>query len=138
MNPTSGKIYYEKGKKFQSTRDCLIKTLVTGYNIETDFCKLTPDGLLLIYKGWAWDGASGGVDTKKTIRASASHDALYKLMRMEFLPRSEQENSDLTLREVMRRDKAIIPRTWAWFTALSWFGGKNTDPENRNKELIAP
>lgn len=138
MKPTIGKVYYESGKKFQTTRSCRIKTNVLGYSISTWFCTLTPDGWLLVYARFAWDGASGGIDTKKTIRGSLAHDVLYRLMRRGLLPRTEQGNADLTLRNVMKQDKAWVSRAWAWFLAVSWFGGKHTDPENKNVEFIAP
>ena len=137
-NPTVGKIYYEDGKKFQTTRPCMIQTLVVGYDIETDYCKLTPDGLLIIAWKWAWDGASGGLDTKRTIRGSAGHDVFYKLMRQELLPRSERKNVDRSLRNTMLEDNAWVSRAWAWFKALSWFGKKNTHPDNKSRELVAP
>jgi hypothetical protein len=148
MIPSAIKVHYESGKKFQTTRECLIMTAVKGYDIETDYCVLSADGWLRIFKGFAWDGASGGIDTKRTIRASLAHDVLYKLMRRGLLPRAEQSNSDLSLKTIMKGDGATAAHEWVrkltklravcWYIVLGWFGKKNTDPKNRNKELVAP
>ena len=148
MIPSSTQVHYEAGKKFQTTRECLIRTVVLGYDIETEYCVLSFDGWLRIQKGFAWDGASGGIDTKRTIRASLAHDVLYKLMRRELLPRSEQGSSDLSLKILMKGDGATAAHEWVrklaklravcWHIVLGWFGRKNTDPKNKNKELVAP
>ena len=138
MTASVGKIYYEDNKKFQTTRPALVRTEVKGYDIMTSYCRLFPDGKLIIFSKWAWDGASGGIDTKRTIRGSSAHDILYKLIRQGLLPQSERNNADLTLRNIMLEDKAIFSRAWAWLKAVSWFGAKNVKPENQNKELIAP
>ncbi len=135
---SSGKIYYEDNKKFQLTRTCFVHTLVIGYEIDCQELVLYKDGMLRIAKGFCWDGASGGIDTKKTIRASCAHDALYKLMRLELLPSSERGNSDKTLRDVMRKDGAVVSRVWSWFLAVSWFGKRNVDPKNKIIEKVAP
>jgi hypothetical protein len=73
--------------------------------IETDFIELDADGLLTIQKGYAWDGPSGPtVDTKSFLRGSLVHDALYQLMRNEFLPASCREDADQELHRICRED----------------------------------
>ena len=132
------KVYYVDNKKFQTTRRCIIQTKVTGFHISNDYCTLAVGGMLVVNSGFAWDGASGGIDTKRTIRASLAHDVLYKLMRNELLPRSQQQYADQTLRDIMRTDGAIVSRVWAWFLAVSLFGRRNTDPVNKEFERVAP
>lgn len=131
--------YYEDGKKYQLTRRLVVKTDVIGYYIVTDYAHLHVDGWLEVFKGWAWDGASGiTVDTKSTIRGSGAHDVLYKFIRNGLLPESEKENCDLSLENIMIRDKAWAWRAHAWFLGL-FLGGKSaTLAENKNKEHRAP
>jgi len=134
----TNKVHYEDGKKFQTTRDCVIQTSVFGYNIETDFCKLTTNGMLLVYKRFCWDGATGCLNTKSTIRGSLAHDVLYKLMRLELLPRSCQDDADMTLNKTLKKDGGFFSRALAWFVVLAFLGKRNTDPDNKKRELVAP
>ena len=51
-----------------------------------DFISLEPGGILTIKKGYRWDGASNGLqDAIYNHRSSFVHDALYDLMRLEYL-----------------------------------------------------
>ncbi len=138
MTGTASNVFYEDNKKFQTTRDCVLKTEVKGYIVSTSKYVLDQTGKMLVYSGYAWDGASGGIDTKRTIRASLAHDVLYEMMRKRLIPRSEQFAADHTLLNIMRSDKAYAARAWAWFNMVSWFGRRSTDPKNRVKELVAP
>jgi len=43
---------------------------------------LRPDGELTLFKGFQWDGASGPtIDGPSTHRASAAHDAMYRMLK---------------------------------------------------------
>lgn len=138
MKTSTTEVHYIKGLKFQTTRTCRIKTAVLRYNIQLEYCRLTADGWLVVYRGYAWDGASGGIDTKSTIRASLAHDVLYQLMREEVLPQREKVNADLTLSILMKNDKALLVRAWLWLLGVRWAGEKYTDPRNKREELVAP
>lgn len=48
---------------------------------------LTTAGLLIIEKGYAWDHASGALDTDNIIEGALVHDALCELMHNSFLPK---------------------------------------------------
>ena len=44
--------------------------------------ELSPNGMLTIKKGYAWDGPSGPtIDTPSVMRGSLVHDCLYQLLR---------------------------------------------------------
>ena len=49
---------------------------------------LTTDGVLKILHGYAWDHASGAIDTKTIIEAALVHDALCELIHNHLLPDS--------------------------------------------------
>lgn len=74
-----------------------------AYTITTDHMTLK-DGMLTLKKGYAWDGASGGVDTKDIMRASLVHDALCQLIWLAALPASRQKDADKELRRLCIED----------------------------------
>lgn len=71
------KIKYRAGYKYQLVSDYIIETKILGYNIDTKYIKLFPDGKLTIIEGYAWDGCSGPTkDDKTNMRGGLVHDAL--------------------------------------------------------------
>jgi len=84
--------------------------------IATEYLMMGPDGLLLIHKGYAWDGASGPtIDTKNTMLGSLVHDALYQLMREGYLDIEHRKRADELLRDIM------ISKGMAKFRARIWY-----------------
>jgi len=75
-------IKYTKGWKYQLAETISVKTPVLWHHIVNDYFELFPDGTLTIFKGYAWDGASGPTwDTKSSIAPSAVHDVFCQCMR---------------------------------------------------------
>lgn len=65
---------------------------------------------LLLYAGYAWNGASGPVpDTKTIMRASLYHDAWYQLIREGHEPRSSRTLADFWFGETYKEDGG-----WKW------------------------
>ena len=63
--------------------------------------EIETDGTLTIRPGYSWDGPSGpAIDTRKLMRGSLIHDALYQLMREEILDQHHRKRSDEILRDV--------------------------------------
>lgn len=53
------------------------------------------DGLLIIRKGYSWDGPSGiALDTEDFMTPSLVHDALYQLIREKALPLEFRDEAD--------------------------------------------
>ena len=75
----------------------------SGYSASTEFMALSGCRLLL-KKGYAWDGATGGLDTKDIMRASLVHDALCQLIWMGVLPTSRQNDADRELCRICKED----------------------------------
>lgn len=133
------KCYYEKGKKYQLTRDMVLKTEVKGYHVKTDYAELFEDGTLHIFRKWAWDGASGPtINDKTTMRGTGGHDVFYKFLRHELLPPETKPLIDLTLQKYLKKDGSRAERAWLWFAGLTIWGDKAADPNNKNKEYVAP
>ncbi len=79
-------LYYYDGLKYQVARDYVCKTPVTGYHIDGEFFRLETDGTLRIFKGFAWDGASGlTFDTKSSMAPSLVHDVFCILLRARLI-----------------------------------------------------
>lgn len=127
-------IKYTEGYKYQLAEDYIIQTEIYGYNYDSQFLKLTPDGKLLIRSGYAWDGASGTTkDDKTNMESSLVHDALYQLMRQEAIPRSYQKYSDKFFKEICIANGMGRFRAWYYHFGLQNFGKYANNPKNKRK-----
>lgn len=110
------KIYYKSGYKYQLCKQYSIQTLIYPATlIMADFISLQPCGLLIIDKGYAWDGASGPtLDTKSSMRGSLVHDALYQLMRLGLIPENNREYADKLLHDICVEDGMNKLRAHIW------------------------
>lgn len=133
------KIKFTDGYKYQLAEDYSLQTIITGYSIDTDFIRLTPYGLLIIKKGYAWDGASGPTwDTPSTFRGSLIHDALYQLMRLELIWQSNRIVADALLRDICIEDGMWKWRANYWYAGVRKFAMPAANAENNKKVIIAP
>lgn len=109
--------------RFRLQSSLEVRTSVTGYRITFRDIDLYEDGTLTLRKGYTWDGASGPTwDTHCTMRASAVHDALYRLIVHGKLPVSQRWKADGELWKFMRLDGANWFRALYYFTAVQIFG----------------
>ena len=102
-----------KHYKYQLVSDYVIAIDIKPRdNVRTQFIDLDTQGALTIKNGYAWDGPSGlGIDTRSFMRASLVHDALYQLMRAEYLDyRIQQRPADDFLRVLCVEDGMWKPR----------------------------
>lgn len=132
-------IFYKDGYKYQLKENYSLQTPLVGTYISTDFILLTSTGLLVIKKGYAWDGPSGPTfDTKDFMRGSLVHDALYQLMRESHLPQSLKEFADRELQKICIEDG--MPKSLAYlvYQAVKHFGEPATNPANNHPPLSAP
>jgi len=81
------RIAYKKGYKYQLQHDYFEHIPIQPeQDIKTDFLLLDVNGNLVVKKGYAWDGVSGGApDLNGFMRGSLKHDAIYQLIRMGLL-----------------------------------------------------
>jgi len=108
-----------------------------GEDINTDFIKLSKDGLLWISARYAWDGPSGPtIDTKNFMRGSLVHDALYQLMREKQLPFEMRDKADRELQKICLEDGMTGFRAWYVYQGVHLFGAKNTRPQKKETKLI--
>ena len=126
-------IQFKKGYKYQLFKMYKIKTDIKPVkNVKTHFLSLNTDGLLIIKRGYSWDGASGGaIDTKNFMRASLVHDCLYQLITMRKIKRSCRKQADLLLQAICREDKMSKFRAWYVYRAVRRFGGLFSKKEKK-------
>ena len=91
---------------------CRSTSIIPKEDIDTEFIKLDRMGNLYIKKGYAWDGATGAIDTPSIIHASLPHDAFCQLANMGLLPKSSRKKADKLFRKMCRTDGMWWPRVW--------------------------
>lgn len=133
-------VEYTTGYKYQLATDYEIQINVfSPESILTDFIELTMSGQLKIKKGYAWDGASGpAIDTLSTIRGSLVHDALYELMRKEYISQEWREQADKELYRLIREDGMGKFRAYWWHRGVKKWAAKAASPVSRKKICEAP
>jgi hypothetical protein len=136
----AGSIKYKDGYKYQLFEECQLEVSVTpGTDIESDYIDLNTQGMLVIKKGYAWDGASGPAwDSKNIMRGSLVHDALYQLMRNGKVGQEQRIQADKELRRLCLEDGMWKIRAWWVYTAVRLFGGGAVSSELKKPVLTAP
>ena len=108
-------IKYKSGYKYQTALQHKTMISITGHDAESEFVSLSPEGLLLIRSGYAWDGPTGYVlhtYRQRMMRGSLYHDALYQLMREGVLGRDHRQDADdVFLTNDTRRQDTSCPGT---------------------------
>jgi len=148
-------IRYRSGYKYQLAEEYRVDVVINakrsevgdqtselekrGEGIKTDFIELSPDGLLTMKKGYAWDGPSGPtIDTKSFMRGSLVHDALYQLMRNGYLPASCRADADQELHRLCREDGMNRFRAWYVLLGVRKGAGFAASPKSKKKIYSAP
>jgi hypothetical protein len=119
-------IKYKKGFKYQLAKFYRHQVRIYAYDIETEYISLKKTGMLIIKKGYAWDGPSGlTIDTKSSMRGSLVHDALYELLRKSYLPVGfgYRTVADMLLWEICVEDGMWKWRADIWLAAVQNFAG---------------
>ncbi len=90
---------------------------------------ISPEGVLRIRPGYAWDGPSGPtIDTGNFMRASLVHDALYQLMRDEKIGQDQRPLADEILRDICLEAGMSRIRAWWVFKAVRIGAAKSAKP----------
>jgi len=101
--------------------------------IETDWVRLS-NNILVVKKGYCWDGASGPTaDTPNTMLGALAHDALYQLIRIELMNPSLKNKADLCLKQICIAETKRLygsklrylinkARFFLWYRAVKRFG----------------
>lgn len=133
------KIQYRSlhGAKYVLTASYLVGTGVLDHTARTEFIDLTPDGVIVVSAGYAWDGPSGPTfDTLSFMRGSLVHDAIYQLIRMELIPPEEKAQADNLLRSFCRADGMGKMRAWYVYNAVRFMSGDAAKPGSQKPREI--
>lgn len=125
--------------KYQLVQDYTVAIPIVPENdIDTDFIRLTTSGDLTVKRLYAWDGPSGiSIDTKDFMRGSLVHDALYQLMRGEYLDyRIYRDAADRLLQRMCIEDGMPSWRAWYVYKGVSWFGEEYARPSPEPEVVI--
>lgn len=88
-----------------------------GYNIETDWAHLGPDGSILVKRGFVCDLGSGpAIDTVAMSVSAIRHDLLCRMVNEELLPWEARKTIDKDFRKELKywAPSKPIERTWRW------------------------
>jgi len=136
---------YKKGYKYQLAEDFQIEldSFTTYEASTTDFIQLwgkTGDyyrSILLIKKGYAWDGASGpAIDTKTFMISSLVHDALYQLIREGLLNIEFRSVADQILYDMCIKNGMCKLRAWWVYKTVKYFAKEAASPRNKKEVFI--
>jgi hypothetical protein len=134
----SKNVYYRKGFKYQVARVCVLQsTACPSEDIITDFYEIHANGIIIVKKGYAYDGPSGPTfDSRCSMRAALGHDVVYQAMREGLLDWRYKRAIDDNFYEWLIVDGMWRWRAARWYDAVSKFGGAEKD--NPYKEFSAP
>lgn len=133
------RVYYTDGYKYQLAESCTYQTTIVNNPVWTDFISLDKFGLLLVHKGYAWDGPSGlTFDTKNSMRGSLIHDALCQLINEGLLSKKHQPYVDTLLYDICREDGMSQPRAWLWYRAVRNYDKSGLKPYTSKPVHTAP
>lgn len=133
-------IRYSEGYKYQLEALYACETPITGSLIEDDLFTLYESGLLVIRKGFAWDGASGPTfDSKSSMRASLVHDVFCVCMRDGRLSYEKwQDTVNEFFRQQCIEDGMWHWRAGLWHAAVELADAGNPDQGRDRVVLTAP
>lgn len=147
-------LYYKEGVKYYTTKFYRIKldiypkeeVLLTYSSFDINdnpimlpLVRLKPNGSLIIYPRYAWDGASGPTwDSKSSMIGSLVHDVLYQLIRLGLIDESYKPYADKILHDCCVEDGMFAWRADYWRWAVLEFGNGACKPSSEPKELVAP
>jgi len=125
------------GYKYQLMEQYSLDVAIKKYEIDTPYLSLGNDGILIIKKGYAWDGPSGPtIDTLNFMRGSLVHDAFYQLIRVEKISPSYKDYADRLLQKICIEDGMSRFRAWYIYQGVRLFGGASAKPSSEKPDEI--
>ena len=131
-------IYYKKGYKYQLIETYEVFVGIFNCEIATFFINLDVNGMLTIKQGYAWDGASGGIDTDSFMRGSLVHDALCQLIACGLLDLEHRKHSDDVLKQIVKEDNMNAVRAWWVHTAVRRYAERTKHCDKQKPIYFSP
>jgi hypothetical protein len=134
----SEQVFFKKGYKYQLTRQLVVDTGILNYSAGNDYITLFKNGLMVLHRGYAWDGASSFPDFDWIIRGSCGHDGGYQLLREGLLPLKFRVVFDNLLGRHCVQDGSIRWVAKGVTIAVKRYGEKAVLTNSGNPELALP
>lgn len=138
---TRGRILYADGYKYQMRENAVADSRIRpGKLINHEYFAISVDGVILVRRGYAWDGASGpAIDDPGTLLPSVFHDAGYQAIQLKLLEEFWREALDQMYESLCIECGVNPARARAHYLALRGFGGYyNALPESYYPTKVAP
>ena len=135
------KIKYTDGWDYVLSEDYSVMTgIIPPHRIEhKDEFILDTDGRLTVFRRYPWDGASGAIDTKNSMRGSLVHDCFCEAMRtgeLDYDIYSPQVHA--LLADICKEDGMFDFRAERWEDATKIFRGGHPSHPDEHPILEAP
>lgn len=104
--------------------------------IEHEYFSISREGVVVARAGYAWDGATGGLDTKSILSGTVVHDIIYQAHQLGYnLPGNWKKVADACLLRICKRDGMTRIRQ-AWVApAVEHFGRALPRDLNKYREV---
>jgi hypothetical protein len=122
---------YIKGFKYQLAEAESYQTSILGYEVEDTYYSLSSSGFLLAKPGFAWDGATGSIDTRTNRRGSLFHDIGCLMVAKGQLPTSCLPKINALFYEILKLDNMHPWRLWWHFKAVTAHFARGKKPSRR-------
>jgi hypothetical protein len=109
------------GRKYILLKDCAcMHTTVRPCedSIKHQYFTVSTNGTIRAKKGYVWDGASGGIDTKDFMRGSLFHDVICQSIEEKLLDKSYRKAADELLWQILIEDGMPKWRAWYVYNAI--------------------
>ena len=106
------KLFYTKGWKYQVDEDFefqLHHNFGIKQTYDNGYYRVDPSGLVKVYRGCCWDGATFFLDTKWMMKPSLIHDILHWLIAAGVIGEWANDLIDMELDHWIRKNKG-----WSW------------------------
>jgi hypothetical protein len=131
-------IKYIKGMKYCLSEDTEVYTPIRCNYVRDKWFVLEPNGKLIVYAGFCWDGPSGPTfDTKDSMRASLVHDVFCIMMRdgrLSYTQWQNEVNSFFEQQCIMDGMSKFRARLWYFAVELGDAGNPTQGPDREVHE----
>lgn len=138
-----------KAYKFKLEESYSRFTGIKGYEFNTAYYSMCPDGEFVVFRGYAWDGSS--IPYKKLLRiaslgfydpdryckeASLIHDGLCQAIREGLLPKKWKLQADILYKKMSVEGGMSEKQAKRRYVVLRKFGDKGIEPEKNPRNKI--
>ena len=139
MKPTKYIAYTNVNYRYQLADDLVVQTRIfPAAAIHHPFFTLSMTGLLVIKRGYAWDGISFFLSpqTKTSVKGTCVHDCLYQMLRLGLLDQEWKPWADEEMKRVFIASGMHKWRATYMYKAVLKHGKPAADPKNVRRVYV--